>query len=93
MLPKGLKLMVRTRALEITRDSVIVTPADIETSSNLRETVVADCVVLVSLNRPETGLVPDLDAAGVAVTLIGDALSPRFLPTAMREGRLAGLAA
>ena len=28
MLPKGLKLMVRTRALEITRDSVIVTPAD-----------------------------------------------------------------
>jgi hypothetical protein len=55
--------------------------------------VVADCVVFVSLNRPETGLVPDLDAAGVAVTLIGDALSPRFLPTAMREGRLAGLAA
>jgi hypothetical protein len=49
--------------------------------------------VFVSLNRPETGLVPDLYAAGVAVTLIGDALSPRFLPTAMREGRLAGLAA
>jgi 2,4-dienoyl-CoA reductase-like NADH-dependent reductase (Old Yellow Enzyme family)/thioredoxin reductase len=93
MLPKGLKLMVRTRALEITGNSVIVTPADIETGSNLREEVAADSVVFVSLNRPETGLVADLEAAGKAVTLVGDALSPRFLPTAMREGRMAGLAA
>ena len=93
MLPKGLKLMVRTRVLEITRDSVIVVPADIATGSNCREEVRADCVVFVSLNRPDTDLVPDLHAAGVKVTLIGDALSPRFLPTAMREGRLAGLAA
>jgi 2,4-dienoyl-CoA reductase-like NADH-dependent reductase (Old Yellow Enzyme family)/thioredoxin reductase len=93
MLPKGLRLMVRSRALEITGSSVIVTPADIETSAQLREEVAADCVVFVSLNRPETGLVPDLEAAGIAVTLVGDALSPRFLPTAMREGRLAGLAA
>ena len=93
MLPKGLKLMVRTRALEVTGNSVIVTPADIETGSNLREEVAADSVVFVSLNRPETGLVADLEAAGKAVTLIGDALSPRFLPTAMREGRMAGLAA
>ena len=93
MLPKGLKLLVHTRAVEIGRDSVIVTPADMPTSSNLREEIAADCVVFVSLNRPETGLVPDLEAAGAAVALIGDALSPRFLPTAMREGRMAGLAA
>ena len=93
MLPKGLKVMVRTRAIEITENSVVVLPADLETSSNLREEIPADSVVFVSLNRPERGLAEDLEAAGTSVKLIGDALSPRFLPTAMREGRLAGIAA
>lgn len=89
--PKGLKVMVRTRAAEITKDSVITVPAYLDASSNVREEVAADCVVFVSHNRPENDIAHELQAMGMNVRIVGDALSPRFLPTAIREGRLAGI--
>ena len=90
MTPKGLKVMVRTRAIEITKTSVIVGPAYLPTSTNIREEVAADSVVFVSHNRPEADLATKLGATKVKI--VGDALSPRYLQTAIREGRRAAFA-
>jgi hypothetical protein len=73
--------------------AVIATPAFIDTASNVRDEIPADTVVFVSHNRPERSVAADLEGTWVTVKVIGDALSPRFLPTAMREGRMAGIAA
>nr|WP_047165808.1 FAD-dependent oxidoreductase [Sphingomonas sp. Y57] len=94
MLPKGLKLRTRMRVLEIRHNSAIVAPASLGSDTALNEEVPADTVVFVSLNRPQGGeLVNDLAGHGIRATAIGDALSPRFLQTAIREGHLQGAAA
>ena len=93
MVPQGLRIATRTRVLEITDRSVVTAPVFIADSSNLREEIMADTVVFVSHNRPEGGTVAeDLARRGMRVRVIGDALSPRYLQTAIREGHLAGAA-
>lgn len=60
-----------------------------------REAVVmedVDTIVLNAPNRQEDGLVAELDALGIAYTLVGDALSPRTAEEAVYEGLKAGLA-
>ena len=93
MTPQGLKVLPRTRALAITSKSVIVAPTYLPTQSNIREELAADTVVFVGHNRPAADLADALKASGRKVALVGDALSPRYLPTAIREGHLAGAAA
>lgn len=54
--------------------------------------VPAERVVFVSHNAPNRSLADELAGSGLPLRVIGDANSPRFLPTAIREGRMAGMA-
>ncbi len=55
-----------------------------------RQQIDADYVVLVSSNRCNRELFDDLSDSKMSVSLIGDARSPRFIETAIKEGNLAG---
>ena len=90
--PKQFTAMTRTRAFAIDRDSVTVGPVYLPRGSNHAQRLPADTVVFVSLNRPARALHDALVARGVESRLIGDALSPRFLETAIRDGHVAGAA-
>lgn len=52
----------------------------------------ADSLVLATGNRSDQSLLVELTAKGITSHVIGDAMSPRKAPAAIREGRLAGLA-
>jgi len=54
--------------------------------------VPADTVILVSHNRPHRELHDQLEERGIPATLVGDALSPRYLQSAIREAHLAARA-
>ncbi|MDR7156828.1 2,4-dienoyl-CoA reductase-like NADH-dependent reductase (Old Yellow Enzyme family)/thioredoxin reductase [Sphingobium xenophagum] len=89
MLPKGLKVLTRMRLTEITRNSVIAMPTVLGSYSNMREDIPADYVVLVSHNRSIRNIADGLAATSLKVELVGDALSPRYLQAAIRDGHLA----
>ena len=55
-------------------------------------TVNTAAVVLVTHDSPSYELLESVEAKGIDCQIIGDARSPRFLETAIREGRQAGLA-
>lgn len=84
------KQRLRTRALSIGLDSITVAPTYEEAGSNVAETIPADTVIFISLNRPERKLYDDLVARGRDATLVGDASTPRFLTFATRDGHVAG---
>jgi 2,4-dienoyl-CoA reductase-like NADH-dependent reductase (Old Yellow Enzyme family)/thioredoxin reductase len=86
------RLLLRTRAIEIRANTAVVGPTYLPRDSNRTETLAADTVVFVSLNRPNRDLAATLSAAGTAFRVVGDANSPRFLQAAIREGHLAGAA-
>jgi 2,4-dienoyl-CoA reductase-like NADH-dependent reductase (Old Yellow Enzyme family)/thioredoxin reductase len=90
MTPKGLRVIDRSRVLEITKHSVIIAPTYLPTETNIREQIEARLVVYVSHNRPENSLAKDLGIRGLQVKIIGDAVSPRFLQAAMLDGHQAG---
>lgn len=54
--------------------------------------VEADTIVFVSHNMANRTLVDELKDSGIAVLSVGDARSPRYLQTAIREGHLAARA-
>ena len=54
--------------------------------------VEARSVVLVAHDAPSYGLFESIEAMGIETHIVGDAKSPRFLETAILEGRLAGMA-
>jgi 2,4-dienoyl-CoA reductase-like NADH-dependent reductase (Old Yellow Enzyme family) len=84
----------RSRAIEIDDDGVVIGPTYeyLRPSANMLERLPADVVVFVSANSANRMLYDDLRAMGIETTLIGDANRPRFLESATRDGRLAGLA-
>jgi 2,4-dienoyl-CoA reductase-like NADH-dependent reductase (Old Yellow Enzyme family) len=51
--------------------------------------VAAETVVLVTPNRPNDGLAAEIEALGIPVHVVGDALEPAFLPHAFRTANLA----
>jgi hypothetical protein len=55
-------------------------------------TIIADAVVLVTPNQPINDLQTTLVGQVALVKAIGDALSPRNLQTAIREGHVAARA-
>lgn len=55
-------------------------------------TIAAAALVLATGNRADTDLTNALAAKGIVAKVIGDAMSVRKAPAAIREGRLAGLA-
>jgi hypothetical protein len=54
------------------------------------ERLAADTVVFVSHNRPNRELYSELLRRVADLRVVGDANSPRFLETAIREGHIAG---
>lgn len=89
----SIDIHVRTRAIAIDAESVLAGPTYMPAQSNATRRFRADTVVYVSHNRPNRDLADALEARGLKVRAVGDANTPRYLPAAMREGRMAGLAA
>lgn len=85
-------LRLRSRAVSIGDDGVVIGPTYLPAGSNLGETAPADVVVFVSANRPNRELYDALVGRVGNLRIIGDANAPRFLETAVREGRVAGAA-
>lgn len=89
-------LHLRTRALAIGHDDVELLPGFLPAGGPGAFRVPADRVVFISHNQPNRDLANELADAlagsGIALQVVGDANSPRFLPVAIREGRLAGMA-
>ena len=86
---KPFQYRVGTRVLKVDGQSATLQ----RTTGGGRETVNADLVVFISLNRPRDELVPALEAKGVPFTRVGDVNTPRFLGKAIAEGNAAGLSA
>jgi thioredoxin reductase len=86
------KLLTRTRAIAVEADGVVVGPTYLPKGSNQTAKVPADTVVFVSANHANRSLYDELVAAGVNARVVGDANAPRFIPTAIREGNVAGAA-
>jgi hypothetical protein len=51
-------------------------------------TVAAETIVLVTPNRPNDGLAAEIEALGIPVHVVGDALEQAFLPHAIRTANL-----
>lgn len=81
----------RSHVLSIASDSVEVAPVYLTRDADVRRTLPADTVVLVSLNRPRRQLADELASSGVECHLIGDAKTPRFMENAMAEGHRVAL--
>lgn len=80
----------RTRAIAVESDGVLVGPTYAPAGSNQVTKVPADTVVFVSANAANRSLYEELAARGITARVVGDANAPRFLPTAIREGHVAG---
>jgi 2,4-dienoyl-CoA reductase-like NADH-dependent reductase (Old Yellow Enzyme family)/thioredoxin reductase len=85
-------LHTRSRAIAIHPDRVEFGPTYLSPDSNQFASAPADTVVFVSPNHPNRQLFDELKAGGLDVRVVGDANAPRFVPTAIREGHLAGAA-
>ncbi|WP_313802493.1 FAD-dependent oxidoreductase [Sphingobium sp.] len=82
---------IRTRAIAIGENSVRVGPESFWYESGFGEfDIPADVVVFVSTNRSNRDIYVDLQERGFGPRIIGDALSPRYLQVAIRDGHSAG---
>lgn len=84
------KYMTRTRAIAVEDGVVIVGPTHEINDEIGASRVPADAVVVISANMPNRELVIDSIGRNSEVYIVGDANSPRYLPTATREGHRAG---
>lgn len=89
---KPFRYKIRTRAIAIEGRNVVTGPAHFTDDTVDTELIPADTVVFVSRNRPNSELHAELTGRHTTVRLVGDANSPRFLETAIREGHIAGAA-
>jgi NADPH-dependent 2,4-dienoyl-CoA reductase/sulfur reductase-like enzyme len=87
---KPFRYIIRTRAIAIEADAVMVGPAHLVVDDIDTERLAADTVVFISSNRPNRDLYVELSERRLDVRVVGDANSPRFLETAIREGHIAG---
>jgi NADPH-dependent 2,4-dienoyl-CoA reductase/sulfur reductase-like enzyme len=90
--PDRFSMHFRSRAVAITRGAVTIAPTYLPKTTNHARTLEADTVVFISQNRPNRDSYDELKRRGVEVSIVGDAQTPRFLPVAMKEARLAGIA-
>ncbi len=89
---KSFQWMIRTRAISVVDGAVIVGPAHLTEDDADTQRIPADTVVFVSNNHPNGNAFASLFGRNLDVRVVGDALSPRFLETAIREGHIAGAA-
>jgi 2,4-dienoyl-CoA reductase-like NADH-dependent reductase (Old Yellow Enzyme family)/thioredoxin reductase len=90
MAKKPFRYRIRTRAISITPGAVVVGPAHLTEDDVDTERLEADTVVLVTHNRSNREIFDALSERNHDIRVVGDANSPRFLETAIREGHLAG---
>jgi 2,4-dienoyl-CoA reductase-like NADH-dependent reductase (Old Yellow Enzyme family)/NADPH-dependent 2,4-dienoyl-CoA reductase/sulfur reductase-like enzyme len=83
---------VRSRALSISSGVVVICPTYLPITTSRTVVLPADTVVFVSLNHGNRRLYDDLAGRISDLRIVGDANSARHLPTAVREGHLAGAA-
>jgi len=86
---KPFEYLIRHRAVEFTEDEVLISPTHFTDDADLRR-LPADTIVFVSANAPNRELFTALSDRNTDVRVVGDANSPRFLQSAIREGHLAG---
>jgi len=86
---KPFDYLIRHRAIEFTDNEVLVSPTHFTDDADVRR-LPADTVVFVSANQPNRDIYDALNDRNTDVRVVGDANSPRFLQTAIREGHLAG---
>lgn len=84
-------VLVRTRVVQIDDFGVHTVPTYQEGNGKEGDTLPADIVVVVTANAPSRDLHRELLARGIESELIGDARSPRFLGSAIRDGRNCGM--
>lgn len=84
------KFALRIRATLHQIDDKTVTLFD-ETQDPKPEVLPADTVVLVGYNKSNNELQPLLEKQGLEVRCIGDALSPRYIEGAIRDGYMTAL--
>lgn len=87
---KPFSAMTRTRGIAIEEGAVLVGPSYLSGTTSGAVRVPADTVVLVSHNRQNRVVFDELEGRIECLRVVGDAASPRFLQTAIREGHLAG---
>lgn len=85
-----LEVHLRSRTLEITRNSVTIAPNHWPNEAPHRRELEAALVVVITPNRGNRPLYDELKAKGVDVHIAGDANSPRYLLTAIKEGWAVG---
>lgn len=90
MAGKPFHYRIRTRAIAIEPGAVIVGPTHLTEDDVDTERLDADTVVLITANRPNRDIYTALSERNSDIRVVGDANSPRFLETAIREGHLAG---
>jgi 2,4-dienoyl-CoA reductase-like NADH-dependent reductase (Old Yellow Enzyme family)/thioredoxin reductase len=88
-LDKGrFRIYTRHRVTDVGDEEAIIQP----TYEGAAHAIPAETVVFVSANRPNRDLYNELRGKIPQVHVVGDANSPRFLQTAIREGHLAAKA-
>jgi NADPH-dependent 2,4-dienoyl-CoA reductase/sulfur reductase-like enzyme len=89
---KPFSYLIRHRAIAIVDGAVIVGPTHLTDNEVDTKRIPADTVVFISGNMPNRELFDALAGhnSGREFRVIGDANSPRFLQTAIREGHIAG---
>jgi 2,4-dienoyl-CoA reductase-like NADH-dependent reductase (Old Yellow Enzyme family) len=90
MAGRPFRYMIRTRAIAIENGSVVVGPVHLTDDEIDTERLDADTVVLVTSNRSNREIYDALSERNSDVRVVGDANSPRYLETAIREGHIAG---
>ncbi|MBI1179370.1 MAG: FAD-dependent oxidoreductase [Alphaproteobacteria bacterium] len=85
---KDFRVYTRYRVTELGDEEATIAP----THAGAKSRVPAETVVFVSANRPNRELFDELRGKIPEVHVVGDANSPRFLQTAIREGHLAAKA-
>ena len=78
----GFEALSRHRVVEILDDSCIV----VANEGTATREIKADIVVLISPNEPRQSLYHDLQGEGLDVHMIGDALTPRDIQSAITDG-------
>ncbi|MDE2669175.1 MAG: FAD-dependent oxidoreductase [Chloroflexota bacterium] len=86
--PSGFRIIPRAHLAEVTETDVLVRNLD---AAGVDERVAADMVVLMSGNVPNTEFAELLDDYEGDVTVVGDALAPRWLEMAIHSGHYAAL--
>lgn len=80
---------IRHRVVEIADGEVLISPTHFTDDADVQR-LPADTVVFISANAPNRELYTALSDRFKDIRVVGDANSPRFLQSAIREGHIAG---